>query len=152
MRRPGLGGTLELNHGQSAYQADIAVGRGGAEPPDHPAPVVGRGRLVGPATRGVHPVAAGAVVGLCFVQKRQGLAGEAIHHAVRLGLPGGDDEHPGHVVGAIAVFAAGFGQAGVLKSGTVVRHPQQMCEDWAWHGGGHAAAKRAATSRCASVR
>lgn len=60
--RPGLGGTLELNHGQSAYQADVAVGRGGAEPPDHPAPMVIGGRLVGPTPRGVHPVAAGAVV------------------------------------------------------------------------------------------
>ena len=148
--RPGLGGALELDHGQSAHHADVAVRRSGSEPPDLPAPVVVGGRLVGPPPRGVHPVTAATVVGLCFVQERQGLAGEAVHHAMRLGLPRGDHQHPGHVIGAVTVFATGFGQVGVLKSGAVVRHSHQMCEYRLWRER-HAAAKRAATSRCARL-
>ena len=65
------------------------------------------------------------------------------------GFAGGDDEHPGHVVGAVTVLAAGLGQAGVLKGGAVVGHSQQVCEHGFWRDGGHAAAIRAATSRCA---
>ena len=118
-------------------------------PQMHPAPVVIRGRLIGPTTRVVHPVAAGAVIGLRVVQERQGLAGEAVHHTGRVGLAGGDDEHPGHVVGAVAVLATGFGQAGVLEGGAVVRHAQQMREQRFGRSAGHVSANRAATSRCA---
>ena len=63
-----------------------------------------------------------SVVGLGVVHELQGLAGEAIHDARRVGLAGGDDEHPGHVVGAVAMLPAGLGQAGVLEGGAMVRH------------------------------
>ena len=88
----------------------------------------------------VHPVAAGAVVGLRVVQELQGLAGEALHGARRVGLAGGDDEHPGHVVGAVPVLAAGLGHAGVLEGGAMVRHSQQVREHRGGRGAGHVSA------------
>jgi hypothetical protein len=44
-------------------------------------------------------------------------------------LPGRDDEHAGHVIGAVAVLASGFGQAGVFEGAAVIGHPQQVVED-----------------------
>ena len=60
--RPCLGGALELDDRQPADHAHITVGSGGTEPPDAPAPVVVRGRLVGPTAVAVHSVAAGTAV------------------------------------------------------------------------------------------
>ena len=48
--------------------------------------------------------------------------------AVGVGLSGGHDEHPGHVVGAVAVLGPGFGEAGVLEGAATVGQPQQMVE------------------------
>ena len=44
------------------------------------------------------------------------------------GLSGGDDKHPGHVVGAVAVLGPRLGEPGVLESAATVRQPQQMVE------------------------
>ena len=90
-----------------ADHAHVTVGGGGTEPPDAPAPVVLRGRLVRPTAVAVHSVAAGTVEGLRLVQEPHGKPGETVHLAVGVGFSGGDDEHPGHVVGAVAVLAAG---------------------------------------------
>ena len=94
------------------------------------------------SARAVHPVAAGAVVGLCVVQERSGLAGEAVQRAVRLGLSGGDNEHPGHVVGAVAVLGRGSVRRACSKVArwSVIR--SRWANTGAWHGGGHARARR----------
>ena len=79
-------------------------------------------------------------MGLGVVHELQGLAGEALHGARRVGLAGGDDEHPGHVVGAVPVVTAGLGEAGVLEGGAMVRHPQQVREHRGGRGAGHVTA------------
>jgi hypothetical protein len=91
-------------------------------------------------------------VGLGVVQELKGLTGEALHRTRRVGLAGGDDEHPGHVVGAVPVLTAGLGQAGVLEGGAMVRHPQQVREHRGGRGAGHVSTDRLATSRCATPR
>ena len=82
-------------------------------------------------------------MGLRVVQELQGLAGEPVHRARCVGFAGGDDEHPGHVVGAVPVFAAGYRHAGVLEGGAMVRHAQQVREHRTGRGPGHATAERA---------
>ena len=102
--RPCMCGALELDDRQPADHARITVGSGGTEPPDAPAPVVVRGRLVSPTAVAVHSVAAGTAVCLRLVQEAHRNPGETVHLAFGVGFSGGDDKNPGHVVGAVAVL------------------------------------------------
>jgi hypothetical protein len=70
----------------------------------------------------------------------QRLAGKPVHGTRCVGLAGGDDEHPGHVVGAVAVLATRVGEQRMFEGGAVVRHPKQMGERRVGDGGGHAGA------------
>ena len=91
---------------------DVTVRGGGPEPPDAPPPGVLQGRLVDPTARAVHPVAAGAVESLRLVQEPQRDSGETVQRRPRVGFSGGDDKHPGHVVGAVAVLGPRLGETG----------------------------------------
>ena len=111
---------------------DITVGSGGPEPPDTPAPMVVRGRLVGPTAAAVHSVAAGTAECLRLVQEPHRKPGETVHLAFGVGFSGGDDKYPGHVVGAVAVLGPGFGEMGVLERAATVCQSQQMVELGRW--------------------
>ena len=149
--RPTLGGALELDDGRLANPGDPTVGGGGSESPDASPPTVLQGRLVGPTASAVHPVAAGAGEGLRLVQEPQGNTGETVQCALRVGLSGGDNEDPGHVVGAVAVFGPGLGETGVLEGAATVCHSQQMVESRVGRHG-HTSAGGSARSRCARTR
>ena len=111
------------------------------------------GRLVGPVARAVHPVTAGAAVAPAR-RSRTATPSPARPFSVRVGVgfSGGDDEHPGHVVGAVAVLGPGLGEAGVLEGAATVRQPQQMVEFGRRRRGGHTSARRSARSRCARLQ
>ena len=72
----------------------------------HPPPVVLQWPARRSSARAVHPVAAGAAECLRVVQEPQRDPGEPVQRAVGVGLSGGDDQHPGHVVGAVAVLGS----------------------------------------------
>ena len=83
-RRSHLRGAFELNDGQLANQSDVTVRGGSSQSPDAAPPAVLQGGLVVPTASAVHPVAAGAGVGLRIVQEPHGNAGKAVA-AVRSG-------------------------------------------------------------------
>ena len=86
----------------------------GPETPDAAPPGVLQGRLVDPIARAVHPITAGAAESLRFVQEPQRDPCQTVQCALGAGLSGGDDKHPRHVVGAIAVLGQRLGEPGVL--------------------------------------
>ena len=78
--------------------------------------------------------------------------GEAIHLDPRPWASlSGDDEHSGHIVGAIAVLDPRFGRLACSTLPALVRQPQQVSEHRLGRFVGHTKRRpRPATSRCAS--
>ena len=116
------------------------VGSGRTESPDAPAPVVLRGRLVRPTAVAVHSVAAGTADACASFKNRTAIPARPFTWPLGVGLSGGDDKDPGHVVGAVAVLGPGFGETGVLEGAATVCQPQQMVELGRRRGRGHTSA------------
>ena len=150
-RRSHLRGTFKLNDGQPANKSDVAMRRSSSQSPDTAPPPILQGRLILPTAVAVHPVSAGAGVGLRIVQESHGHARKAVDFPTGVGLSGRDDENPGHVVGAIAMLAPGFGKTGMLERAAAVCQTQQVVKYRFWHGGTHTSAGRSARRRCAST-
>ena len=125
---------------------------GSSQSPDAAPPAVLQGGLILPTALAVHPVSAGTGVGLRIVQELHGHARKPVDFPTRVGLSSGDDENPGHVVGAVAVLGPGFGETGMLERAATVCQMQQVVESQVRHGGGHTSAGRSARRRCARSR
>ena len=96
---------------------------GSSQSPDAAPPAVLQGGLILPTALAVHPVSAGANEGLRIVEELQSNARKAVDFTSRIRLSGGDDENPGHVVGAVAMLGPRFGEKGVLERAASVCHP-----------------------------
>ena len=143
-----VGGALELDDGRPGEPMLTSLWAAAVPSPQmHLPQQSSSGRLVSPTAAAVHPVAAGTAVCLRLVQEPQRNPGETVHSRSGVGLSGGDNKDPGHVVGAVAVLGPGFGETGVLEGAATVRHPQQMVEYRGRRGGGHTNAGRSARSR-----
>ena len=82
-------------------------------------------------------------------KNRTALPARPFNIRISVGLSGGHHEHPGHVVGAVAVLGPGLGETSVLEGAATIRHPQQMGEYRGRRGRGHTSAGRSARSRSA---
>ena len=112
-----------------ADQTHAAVRGSGAQGPQAAAPPLLQRRLIGPVALAVHPVAAGARVGLCVVEEAHRQTSQAVDRAIGIGLTGRHDEQSGHVLGGVAAGALGLGQERVLEGATTIGDVQQVVED-----------------------
>ena len=84
-RRSHLRGAFELDDGQPANQSDVTMRSGSSQSPDAAPPAVLQGGLVLPTALAVHPVSAGAGVGLRIVQELHGHARKPLTSPPELG-------------------------------------------------------------------
>ena len=122
-----------MGEGNLAHPLLGAVGGGGAEAPQAPAPAVFDAVVAGPLPLAVSAVQTTARFALSLRNEQERLRGEVCDRLAGLRLSARHDQDAGHVVSAVAVLSSRTAVVGVLERGAFVGHAFQVGE--AWRGG-----------------